>query len=58
VIYNGFARSIAHYRGLFADASVDVLALVGRDLTRPAPAEERRIEEKRVRAVAPAGAAR
>jgi biopolymer transport protein ExbB len=57
VIYNGFARSIAHYRGRFADASVDVLALVGRDLTRPAP-EERRGEEKRVRAVAPAGAVR
>ena len=59
VIYNGFARSIAHYRGLFADASVEVLALVGRDLTRPVPsAEEKRAEERRVRAVAPGGAAR
>jgi biopolymer transport protein ExbB len=64
VIYNGFARSIAHYRGLFADASVEVLALVGRDLTRPAPsaeekrADEKRSEERRVRALAPGGAAR
>jgi biopolymer transport protein ExbB len=54
VIYNGFARSITHYRGLFADASVEVLALLGRDLTRPVPSAE----EKRVRAVAPTGAAR
>jgi biopolymer transport protein ExbB len=54
VIYNGFARSIARYRGLFADTSVEVLALVGRDLTRPVPSAE----EKRVRAVAPGGAAR
>jgi biopolymer transport protein ExbB len=54
VIYNGFARSIARYRGLFADASVEVLALVGRDLTRPVQSAE----EKRVRAVAPGGAAR
>jgi biopolymer transport protein ExbB len=54
VIYNGFARSIARYRGLFADASVEVLALIGRDLTRPVPSAE----EKRVRAMAPGGAAR
>jgi biopolymer transport protein ExbB len=59
VIYNGFARSIAHYRGLFADASVEVLALVSRDLTRPAAgAEDRRIDEKRVRVATPAGAGR
>jgi biopolymer transport protein ExbB len=59
VIYNGFARSIAAYRGLFADASVEVLALVGRDLARPVPAaEERRGEEKRVLAALPGGAAR
>jgi biopolymer transport protein ExbB len=56
VIYNGFARSIAHYRGLFADASVEVLALVGRDLTRPVPAtDEKRGDEKRVRAAVPGG---
>ncbi len=64
VIYNGFARSIAHYRSLFADASVEVLALVGRDLTRPDPtrsfpaAEDKRSEERRVRAVTPGGAVR
>jgi biopolymer transport protein ExbB len=54
VIYNGFARSIAHYRGLFADASVEVLTLVGRDLTRPVPTAD----EKRVRAMAPSGGLR
>jgi biopolymer transport protein ExbB len=54
VIYNGFARSIANYRGLFADASVEVLALVGRDLTRPVPAAE----EKRVLAAVPGGGVR
>jgi biopolymer transport protein ExbB len=34
VIYNTFARSIARYRGLFADASVEILALVSRDLSQ------------------------
>jgi biopolymer transport protein ExbB len=34
VIYNMFARSIAHYRALFADASVEILTLVSRDLSR------------------------
>jgi biopolymer transport protein ExbB len=59
VIYNGFARSIAHYRGLFADASVEVLALVGRDLTPSvASTEEKRAEERRVLAAVPGGAAR
>jgi biopolymer transport protein ExbB len=59
VIYNGFARSIAHYRGLFADASVEVLALVSRDLTRPVPpaAGEKR-GEKRVLTTVTGGAAR
>jgi biopolymer transport protein ExbB len=33
VIYNTFARSIAHYRALYADASVEILALVSRDLS-------------------------
>jgi biopolymer transport protein ExbB len=32
VIYNIFARSIAHYRALFADTSVEILTLVSRDL--------------------------
>jgi biopolymer transport protein ExbB len=36
VIYNMFARSIAHYRALFADASVEILTLVSRDLSEPA----------------------
>src|SRR5262249_10947160 len=59
VIYNGFARTIAHYRGLFADASVEVLALVGRDLTRPAASvDEKRLRAESLRAVAPAGGGR
>jgi hypothetical protein len=37
VIYNVFARSIAHYRALFADARVEILTLVSRDLIEPAP---------------------
>jgi biopolymer transport protein ExbB len=37
VIYNMFARSIAHYRALFADASVEILTLVSRDLSKLAP---------------------
>jgi biopolymer transport protein ExbB len=36
VIYNMFVRSIANYRALFADASVEILTLVSRDLTQPA----------------------
>jgi len=56
VIYNSFARSITHYRGSFADVSVDVLAHVSRDLIRPAHSEEKRAE--RVRAVGPGGAVR
>jgi biopolymer transport protein ExbB len=37
VIYNAFARAIAHYRALYADASVEILTLVSRDLSqRPA----------------------
>jgi biopolymer transport protein ExbB len=34
VIYNMFARSIAHHRALFADTSVEILTLVSRDLSR------------------------
>jgi biopolymer transport protein ExbB len=37
VIYNMFARSIAHYRALFADASVEILTLVSRDLSESVP---------------------
>jgi biopolymer transport protein ExbB len=44
VIYNAFARSIAHYRALYADASVEILTLVSRDLTQPAQSgEDRRV---------------
>jgi len=35
VIYNAFARSIAHYRALYADASVEIVTLVSRDLSQP-----------------------
>jgi len=44
VIYNAFARSIAHYRALYADASVDILTLVSRDLSQPPQAaDDRRV---------------
>jgi len=36
VIYNVFSRQIASYRALLADASAEVLRLVGRDLDRAA----------------------
>src|SRR5215468_483706 len=43
VIYNAFARSIAHYRALYADASVEILTLVSCDLSqRPQSADDRR----------------
>ena len=45
VIYNVFSRQIAAYRALLADASAEVLRLVGRDLDRAAaqpPAAARR----------------
>jgi hypothetical protein len=32
VIYNMFSRSIAQYRAHFADASVEILTLVSRDV--------------------------
>jgi biopolymer transport protein ExbB len=44
VIYNAFARSIAHYRALYADASVEILTLVSRDLSQPPQgAEDKRV---------------
>ena len=44
VIYNAFARSIAHYRALYADASVEILTLVSRDLSQPGQgADDRRV---------------
>jgi biopolymer transport protein ExbB len=36
VIYNMFSRQIAAYRAVLADASAEVLRLVGRDLDRAA----------------------
>jgi biopolymer transport protein ExbB len=35
VIYNMFARSIVQYRALYADASVEILTLLSRDLSQP-----------------------
>jgi biopolymer transport protein ExbB len=34
VIYNMFARAIANYRALYADASTEILTLVSRDLSQ------------------------
>jgi hypothetical protein len=50
VIYNAFARSITNYRALYADACVEILTLLGRDLSQSQGADDRR-----VRAAAPAG---
>jgi biopolymer transport protein ExbB len=52
VIYNAFARSIAHYRALYADASVEILTLVSRDLSQPPQSAD----DKRVLAAVPGGA--
>jgi biopolymer transport protein ExbB len=38
VIYNMFSRSIAHYRALYADTSVEILTMVSRDLVQRYPA--------------------
>jgi biopolymer transport protein ExbB len=38
VIYNMFSRSIAQYRALFADTSVEIMTLVSRDLVQRYPA--------------------
>jgi biopolymer transport protein ExbB len=43
VIYNGFARAIANYRALYADASVEILNLISRDLSCPQITEDRRM---------------
>jgi biopolymer transport protein ExbB len=44
VIYNAFARAIANYRALYADASVEILTLVSRDLCQPPQsADDRRM---------------
>jgi biopolymer transport protein ExbB len=38
VIYNMFSRSIAQYRALYADTSVEIMTLVSRDLVQRYPA--------------------
>jgi biopolymer transport protein ExbB len=53
VIYNAFARSISHYRALYADASVEILTLVSRDLSQPPVAAD----ERRFPAAVPGGGA-
>jgi biopolymer transport protein ExbB len=50
VIYNTFARAIVNYRALYADASVEILTLVSRDLSQLQGADERQ-----VRAATPGG---
>ena len=65
VIYNMFARSIANYRALYADASVEILTLVSRDLSHPPQLAHglapqglgtHGLEDKRVLAALPGGA--
>ena len=53
VIYNMFARSIAHYRALYADASVEILTLVSRDLSQPPAARIDPFEPRRRSAATP-----
>jgi biopolymer transport protein ExbB len=52
VIYNAFARSIANYRALYADASVEILTLVSRDLSQP-PQGAQGGDDRRVLAAVP-----
>jgi biopolymer transport protein ExbB/TolQ len=40
VVYNAFARAIANYRALYADACVEILNLVSRDLSQSQGAED------------------
>ena len=47
VIYNMFARSIAHYRALYADASVEILTLVSRDLSQRPPIQSGGLDHRR-----------
>jgi biopolymer transport protein ExbB len=46
-------RSIANYRALFADASVEILTLVSRDLTQPAAARSNPFDPRRRPAAVP-----
>jgi len=54
VIYNMFARSIAHYRALYADASVEILTLVSRDLSQRPPIQSGGLDHRRAPAAVPA----
>jgi biopolymer transport protein ExbB len=47
VIYNTFARSIANYRALFADASVEILTLISRDLSQRPPTQSGLFDPRR-----------
>ena len=53
VIYNMFARSIAHYRALYADASVEILTLVSRELSQPPSARLDTFDPRRRPAAVP-----
>jgi biopolymer transport protein ExbB len=53
VIYNMFARSIANYRALYADASVEILTLVSRDLSQPPAARHDTFDARRRPAAVP-----
>ncbi len=53
VIYNMFARSIANYRALYADASVEILTLVSRDLSQPPAARHDTFDPRRRPAAVP-----
>jgi biopolymer transport protein ExbB len=55
VIYNAFARSIAGYRALYADASVEILTLVSRDLTQRTAARIDSFDTRRRPAATPIG---
>jgi biopolymer transport protein ExbB len=57
VIYNSFSRSIARYRALYADTSVEILTLVSRDLVQRPAAPSAPVEYRRP-APAPAGGVR
>jgi biopolymer transport protein ExbB len=53
VIYNMFARSIANYRALYADASVEILTLLSRDLSQPPAARHDTLDARRRPAAVP-----
>jgi biopolymer transport protein ExbB len=53
VIYNMFARSIANYRAHYADASVEILTLVSRDLSQPPAARLDTFDPRRRPAAVP-----